>query len=65
MRVYELAKKLGVTSKDILAHLVRLGIKGKTHSSGIDQEILKKIETLLSNKTAAAKKEPEQPGRGW
>ena len=58
MRVYELAKKLEVTSKDILAHLVRLGIKGKTHSSGIDQEISKKIEALLSKKPAAAKKEP-------
>ena len=62
MRVYELAKKLGVTSKDILAHLVRLGIKGKTHSSGVDQEIAKKIETLLSKKPADVKKEsPPKP----
>jgi translation initiation factor IF-2 len=63
MRVHELAKKLGVTSKDILAHLVRLGIKGKTHSSGIDQEISKKIESLLSKKPAAAKKEPPSKPR--
>ena len=53
VRIYELAKKIGVTSKVVLSELAKLGIKGKTHSSGIEPDIAKKLENAL------AKKKPE------
>jgi translation initiation factor IF-2 len=50
MRIYELAKKLGVSNKSILSELSKLGIEGKTHSSGIEEEIVKKVEAILTAK---------------
>jgi hypothetical protein len=47
MRIYELAKKLGVKSKGILCELSKLGIEGKTHSSNIESELIKTIEEIL------------------
>ncbi len=47
IRIYELAKKLNVPNKSILAELSKLGIEGKTHSSSIDGEIARKIEEIL------------------
>ena len=47
MRIYELAKKLGVKSKYILSELSNLGIEGKTHSSNIESELVKKIEETV------------------
>ena len=38
MRVYELARDLGVDSKDVLAHAQELGIEVKTASSGLNEE---------------------------
>ncbi|NIT04258.1 translation initiation factor IF-2, partial [Candidatus Saccharibacteria bacterium] len=35
-RIYELAKELGLPNKDLIAALEKMGIKGKTHSSSID-----------------------------
>jgi len=64
VRIFELAKKLGVTSKVILGELSKLGIKGKTHASGVEPEIAKQIEDKLLQKAAkppkkaAAKKAP-------
>ncbi|HXX57770.1 MAG TPA: translation initiation factor IF-2 N-terminal domain-containing protein, partial [Thermodesulfovibrionales bacterium] len=74
MRVYELAKKLDVGNKEVIAALVRLGIEGKTHSSSIDDETAAKAERLLKGKpepaappkkpaakVVPAKKTPSQP----
>ncbi|MEW6417195.1 MAG: translation initiation factor IF-2 [Nitrospirota bacterium] len=47
IRIYELAKKIGVTNKIILSELSKLGVEGKTHSSNIELEIAKTIEDLL------------------
>ena len=47
MRIYELAKKLGVKSKGILCELSKLGIEGKTHSSNIESELVKTIEEII------------------
>ncbi|HKZ56867.1 MAG TPA: translation initiation factor IF-2 N-terminal domain-containing protein, partial [Thermodesulfovibrionales bacterium] len=47
MRIYELAKKLGVKSKGILCELSKLGIEGKTHSSNIEFGIVKTLENIL------------------
>ena len=47
MRIYELAKKLGVKSKGILCELSKLGIEEKTHSSNIESGLVKTIEDIL------------------
>lgn len=44
IRVYELAKRLGVKNKDILDELKKMGVDGKTHSSNIDTDIAVKVE---------------------
>jgi translation initiation factor IF-2 len=49
IRIYELAKKIGVTSKVIIVELSKLGIEGKTHTSGIEPEVAGIIEDALRN----------------
>jgi translation initiation factor IF-2 len=62
IRIYELAKKLGVPNKSILNELPKLGIEGKTHSSSIDPDIAQKIERNFLKKPAEAKKETATAG---
>jgi len=50
IRIYELARRLGVTNKEILEKLDGLGIKGKSHSSNIDEETADKIELIFKPK---------------
>lgn len=57
IRIYELAKKLGVTNKVILGELSKLGIEGKTHSSSVEPELAGKIEKKLFKKTVKPQKE--------
>jgi hypothetical protein len=47
MRIYELAKKLGVKSNSLLYELSKLGIEGKKHSSNIDTTLAKRLEDIL------------------
>lgn len=62
IRIYELAKKIGVANKVILGELSRLGIEGKIHSSSIEMEIAKKIEDVLLKKAVKplVEKAPEK-----
>src|ERR1700690_1566632 len=48
VRIYELAKQLNRPSKEILDELSNLGIEGKTHTSGIEQEIADKVLKAFS-----------------
>jgi len=57
IRIYELAKKLDVSSKVVLNELSKLGIEGKTHTSGIELEIAKTIENALQKKPTESLKE--------
>jgi len=57
IRIYELAKKLGVANKIILIELSNLGIGGKTHSSNLEPEIARKIEDVLLKKMGGSVKE--------
>jgi translation initiation factor IF-2 len=57
IRIYELAKKLDVSSKVVLNELSKLGIEGKTHTSGIELETAKTIEDTLQKKAAESLKE--------
>ncbi len=56
IRVHELAKKMGVESKDLVSVLDKMGIKGKTPSSGLDD---KETKSLIE-KLKAIRKEKEK-----
>ena len=63
IRIYELAKKIGKESKDIVTALEGLGVKGKKPASTIDSETVKKVKSFFSKgkpeaKKAATKKAP-------
>jgi len=46
-RVYELAKELGLENKDLIAHLERIGISVKSHSSSLEDEEVERIKDEL------------------
>lgn len=48
MRIYELARDLGLESKDVLAQAVELGLEVKTASSGLDDEGAELLRMALS-----------------
>ena len=56
IRVHELAKKMGVESKDLIAVLEKMGIKDKTPTSGLDD---KETKSLI-DKLKAVRKEKEK-----
>ena len=53
-RVHELAKELGLTSKDVLAHLEKIGVAVKSHASTVDEETAEKVRSDLGNGSAPA-----------
>jgi translation initiation factor IF-2 len=63
IRVHELAKKMGVESKDIISVLDKMGIKSKTPSSGLDDKeaksLIEKLKAIRKEKEKdKVKKEP-------
>ena len=54
IKIHEIAKEIGLTSKEIIAKANELGIEAKTHMSGIDEKEAEKIKNAFNNK---AKKE--------
>ena len=59
-RVYELARDLGLESKDVLARAQELGIEVKTASSGLDEDATALVR-LSYEDTAAESSEPSSP----
>ena len=62
IRVYELAKKLNKSNKELIAVLQELGVTVKSHSSSIDADIAQTVENLLSEPQPSQKK-PQQPSQ--
>ena len=61
IRVYELAKKLNRSNKELMAVLEQLGIQIKTHMSSITNEEAQMVESLLAE---AEKKKKPSPAAG-
>jgi translation initiation factor IF-2 len=61
LRVHEVAKQLGLTSKEVLAHLDKIGNPVKSHSSTIDDELAERVRSDLGNGAAAKPKAPAAP----
>ena len=57
IKIYEIAKKLNLTSKEVLEMAKKLNIDAKSHMSGVDEEDAKKIEKNFDNN----KKQEQQP----
>lgn len=64
IKIHEIAKKLDLTSKEIIERATKLGIDVKNHLSSVEEEVAKKIEDsikeLKNKNTKSEKKEVEQ-----
>ncbi len=52
MRVHELAKELGLESKELIAQINQLGGNAKSHMSLVEEEIARKLRETVSRKAA-------------
>jgi len=64
-RVHEIAKELGLNSKDLTARLQQMGFSVKNHMSTLEEDEVKRVRQLFSKKEATktlktAKKEPNK-----
>jgi len=53
MRVHELAKELGVTSKELLAALDQMGVSGKSASSSVPEDMVPRLRASGGKATVA------------
>jgi translation initiation factor IF-2 len=60
-RVHEVAKELGLSSKEVLAYLEEIGSPVKSHSSTIDEDLADKVRSGLGNGAAKAESKAEAP----
>ncbi|HEU4683686.1 MAG TPA: translation initiation factor IF-2 [Nitrospira sp.] len=59
MRVYELAKQLGMENRDLIPELKRLGISVASHSSALEEDAVQKVLEKLGPKHKASSKAGE------
>ncbi len=59
MRVYELAKKLGMENRDLIPELKKMGVSVASHSSALDDDIVHKALDKLASKAKGARKASE------
>ena len=67
MRVYELAKQLGMENRELIPELKRMGITVASHSSALDDDVVQKALEKLSPKAKVSAKAPGKEadaGRG-
>jgi translation initiation factor IF-2 len=60
MRVYELAKQLGMENRDLIPELKRMGIAVASHSSALDEESVQKALAKLGPKSKTSAKPSDQ-----
>ena len=59
MRVHELAKELGVSSKELLEALSQMGVTGKSASSSVPEDMVPRLRASGGQATAAPAKPRE------
>ncbi|HEV2756697.1 MAG TPA: translation initiation factor IF-2 [Actinomycetota bacterium] len=62
-RVHEVAKELGLSSKEVLAHLESIGQPAKSHSSSIEEDVAARVRADLGNGAAPAAEAPAAPAK--
>jgi len=60
--VNEIARELGVSSKEVLRHLEEIGQPVKSHSSAVDEDVAARLRTDLGG-VSAPEPEPQIPAR--
>jgi translation initiation factor IF-2 len=55
MRIHELAKELGVSSKEMLETLEKMGVTGKSASSSVPEDLVPRLRASGGKATKAAK----------
>jgi translation initiation factor IF-2 len=63
LRVHEVAKQLGLTSKEVLAHLEKIGQPVKSHSSTIEESLAERVRSELREGSDGASPSKTQPAR--
>ncbi len=63
IRIYELAKKLNKSNKEILDELAKIGVDGKTHSSTIEDAIAARVIKTLTSPAPVKEAPVEKPSR--
>ncbi|MBR0350649.1 MAG: translation initiation factor IF-2 [Clostridia bacterium] len=62
IKIHEIAKKLGLTSKEIIEKANELNIEAKSHMSGVSDEDAKRIEdSLKGRKTKTSEEKKDKP----
>lgn len=49
IRISELAKEIGLTSKEVLEKFIQLGVTGKTHSSTVTEDQIKRLKEFIAS----------------
>jgi len=65
MRVYELAKQLGMENRDLIPELKRLGIAVASHSSALEDDAVQKALEKLGSRHKSAVKTVSKAGEGY
>ena len=60
IKIHEIAKKLGLTSKEVLEVAKKLNIEAKSHLSGVEQDEADKIEKEISKNGASKQADKNQ-----
>ena len=60
IKIHEIAKKLGLTSKEVLEVAKKLNIEAKSHLSGVEQDEADKIEKEISKNGATKQEDKKQ-----
>ena len=56
VRINELAKEMGITSKEIIEKLAQMSITGKTHSSTLTTDQIKRLQEFINQGASVVKK---------
>ena len=59
IKIHEIAKKLNLTSKEVLDIANQLNIEAKSHLSGVEEDDAKRIEEAITKKITGSKKNAE------
>ncbi len=58
VRIYQLAKELGIDSKELLEHLDALGVAYKSHSSSLEEDTAETVRQIVAD-ARATEQEPD------
>ena len=59
IRINELAKELGLTSKEVIEKFAQLSVTGKTHSSTVTMEQVKRLKEFIASGGVKEHKKPK------